>query len=84
MKKEYYYATTEVIALLEKKIEAEQSWIKQGGGYALASARITNVLRDLIGEICDLGNEADISPENNKDLPETLSEKKGLQLQGQN
>lgn len=83
MKKEYYYATTEVIALLEKRIEAEQSWMKQGEGYALASARITNVLRELIGEICDLGNQAEAIFEGNE-RPKVIAEQQELQLQGQN
>jgi hypothetical protein len=56
MKRGFYRATYRVINLLEDKIENEKSWMDQEG-YALASARVTNILRDLIGEIHRLEDE---------------------------
>ncbi|NTW14507.1 MAG: hypothetical protein HGA31_05780 [Candidatus Moranbacteria bacterium] len=54
MKKEYYHAIREVIDLLKKKIEAERTWMYQGEGYALSSARIMNVLKGLIRDVYSL------------------------------
>jgi hypothetical protein len=62
MKKGFYRATHKVINLLEEKIEAEKSWLDQEG-YALSSARMMNVLRDIIGEISML---EDIMEEENR------------------
>lgn len=62
MKKGFYRATYSVISLLENKIETEKSWVEQRG-YNLASARMINVLRGLIGEIYTL---EDIVQEENK------------------
>ncbi len=53
MKKGFYRATHKVINLLESKIEAEKSWADQRG-YTLSSARMVNVLGNLIGEISTL------------------------------
>ena len=50
MREGYYRATRQVVRLLEEKIENEKSWEGQKG-YALASARMVNVLKKLIGEI---------------------------------
>jgi hypothetical protein len=56
MKRGFHRATHKVINLLEDKIEAEKSWMDQKG-YTLASARLTNILRNLIGEIYSLKDE---------------------------
>lgn len=53
VEKKEHNVTKKMIKILEEKIEAENSWIGQSG-YTLSSARIVNVLRDLVCEIYKL------------------------------
>ena len=70
MKKAYYHATYEVISLLEARIEAERTWMGQGEGFALSSARIMNVLRGLISDVYGLKDETEQESETLQQKPQ--------------
>ncbi|MEI7749769.1 MAG: hypothetical protein WCJ25_02095 [Candidatus Moraniibacteriota bacterium] len=78
MKKGFHHARYEVIALLDKRIEAEKVWMSQEEGYALSSARIMNILRELISEVHTLQDEMEELEEESSAIAVSLSKLENL------